>query len=217
MKASTPLGLLILLTWVSAHAQVSILPAQHFGYVMSQQSSTLMVLDTSTNDIITKVTHPDMVKPTWGRFHPSKKRIYTGGTEKVTIWDTTDIANPVYLKTVIPAVGSVGEYRGVAIYKGSTTAIDGDVWMANIQDGKVYVYQAADLAGATPTPVKVFDTPNDGVRFPHIIQVCPGSNEVWVTNRPAHPQRIHHALQWRCEDRPHGTNRDTGNNVHRAR
>jgi hypothetical protein len=95
MKASTPLGLLILLTCVSAHAQVSILPAQHFGYVMSQQSSTLMVLDTSTNDIIKKVTHPNMVEPAWGRFHPSKKRFYTGGTGKVTMWDTTDVAHPV--------------------------------------------------------------------------------------------------------------------------
>ena len=56
--------------------------------------------------------------------------------------------------------------------------------MANIQDGKVYVYQAADLESATPTPVKVFDTPTDGVRFPHMIHVRPGSHEVWVTNRP---------------------------------
>jgi hypothetical protein len=97
MKASTPLGLLILLTCVSAHAQVSILPAQYFGYVMSQQSSTLMVLDTSTNEIITKVTHPDMVKPAWGRFHPSKKRFYAGGTGKVTIWDTRPTAPTLFI------------------------------------------------------------------------------------------------------------------------
>ena len=74
MKASTPLGLLTLLTCVSAHAQVGSLPAPPFGYVMSQQSSTLLVVDTSTNDIITKVTHPDMIKPAWGRFHPSQQR-----------------------------------------------------------------------------------------------------------------------------------------------
>jgi hypothetical protein len=36
MKASIPLGLLILLTSVNAHAQVSSLPAERFGYVMSQ-------------------------------------------------------------------------------------------------------------------------------------------------------------------------------------
>jgi hypothetical protein len=45
MNASTPLGLLILLTCVSVHAQVGSLPSPPFGYVMSQQSSTLLVGD----------------------------------------------------------------------------------------------------------------------------------------------------------------------------
>lgn len=160
------------------------LPGRYYGYVMSQQSSTLMVLDTRTNAIIKKVTHADMVKPAWGRFHPSTKRYYAGGTGKVTIWDTTNLADPVYLKTVIPSVGSVGEYRGFLIYKGSTTAIDGDVWITNIQDSKVYVYRAADLEGATPAPVKVLGS-TDGVGGPHYMQVRPGTNEVWLTNRTA--------------------------------
>jgi DNA-binding beta-propeller fold protein YncE len=159
-------------------------PAQYFGYVMSQQSSTLLVLDTSRNEVIKKVTHPDMVKPASGRFHPTKRRYYAGGTGKVTIWDTTDLANPVYLKTLIPAAESVGEYRGFLIYQGSTTAIDGEVWMTNIQDSRVYVYRAADLEGGTPTPVKVFDS-TDGVSGPHYIESRPGTNEVWLTNRTA--------------------------------
>jgi hypothetical protein len=66
MKASTPLGLLILLISVSANAQVSSLSAQHFGYVMSQQSSMLMVLDTRTNEIVKKVKHADMVRAAGG-------------------------------------------------------------------------------------------------------------------------------------------------------
>jgi YVTN family beta-propeller protein len=184
MKASMPLGLLVLLTCVSAHAQVSSLPAEHFGYVMSQQSNTLVVLDTSTNEIVKKVKHADMVKPAGGRFHPSLKRYYAGGTGKVTVWDTTDIANPVYLKTIIPAPGSTGEYRGFLIYQGTTTALDGNVWMANIQDSKVYVYRAADLEGAHPTPVKVFDATTDGISVPHFMMSRPGTHEVWLTNRP---------------------------------
>jgi DNA-binding beta-propeller fold protein YncE len=186
VKAAMPLGLLILCTCVSAHAQVTSLPAQHFGYVMAQQSSTLLVLDARTNDIVKKVKHADMVRPAGGRFHPSLKRYYAGGTGKVTIWDTTDVANPVYLKTIIPASGSTGEYRGFLIYQGSTTAIDGHVWMANIQDSKVYVYRAADLEGATPTPVKVFDAPTDGISAPHFLMRRPGTQEVWLTNRPVH-------------------------------
>src|SRR2546430_3232294 len=184
MKASTPLGLLILLTCVSAHAQVSSLPAQHFGYVMSQQSNTLIVLDTSTNEIVKKIKHADMVKPAGGRFHPSLKRYYAGGTGKVTMWDTTNVANPVYLKTIIPAPGSTGEYRGFLIYQGSTTALDGNIWMANIQDSKVYVYRVADLEGANPTPVKVFDATTDEISVPHFMMHRPGTTEVWLTNRP---------------------------------
>jgi DNA-binding beta-propeller fold protein YncE len=184
MKVSIPLGLLILLTWVSAQAQVSSLPAQQFGYVMAQGSNTILVIDTSTNEIVNKLKHADMVKPAGGRFHPSLKRYYAGGTGKVTIWDTTDVANPVYLKTIIPATGSTGEYRGFLIYQGSATAIDGHVWMANIQDSKVYVYRAADLEGANPTPVKVFDASTDGISAPHFMMHRPGTKEVWLTNRP---------------------------------
>jgi DNA-binding beta-propeller fold protein YncE len=183
MKAAMPLGLLILFTCVSAHAQVSGLPAQQFGYVMAQGSSTILVIDTSTNEIVNKLTHADMVRPAGGRFHPSLKRYYAGGTGKVTMWDTTDIAHPVYLKTVIPAPGSTGEYRGFLIYQGSPTAIDGHVWMANIQDSKVYVYRTADLEAADPTPVKVF-TATDGISAPHFLMGRPGTQEVWLTNRP---------------------------------
>jgi DNA-binding beta-propeller fold protein YncE len=165
-------------------APTGTLPAQYFGYVMSQVSSTILVVDTSTNEIVNKLKHADMVKPAGGRFHPSLKRYYAGGTGKVTIWDTTDVANPVYLKTVIPAPGSTGEYRGFLIYRGSTTALDGNVWMANIQDSKVYVYRAADLEGTNPTPVKVFDATTDGISFPHFMMGRPGTHEVWLTNRP---------------------------------
>ena len=185
-NAATALGLLILMTWGSAQAQVSSLPAPPFGYVMAQQSSTLLVVDTRTNDIVTKVKHPDLVRPAGGRFHPSLKRYYAGGVGKVTIWDTTDVARPVYLKTVIPAPGSTGEYRGFLVYQGSPTAIDGQVWMANIQDSKVYVYRAADLEGADPTPVKVFAA-TDGISAPHFLMRRPGTQEVWLTNRPTMP------------------------------
>jgi DNA-binding beta-propeller fold protein YncE len=184
MKVSIPLGLLILFTWVSAPAQVRGLAAQQFGYVMAQGSSTILVIDTSSNEIVNKLKHPDLVRPAGGRFHPNLKRYYAGGTGKVTMWDTTDVAHPVSLKTIIPAPGSTGEYRGFLIYQGSPTAIDGHVWMANIQDSKVYVYRAADLEGATPAPVKDFDALTDGINFPHFLMHRPGTQEVWLTNRP---------------------------------
>jgi DNA-binding beta-propeller fold protein YncE len=151
---------------------------------MSQQSNMLLVVDTSTNQIIKRVKHADMVRPAGGRFHPSLKRYYAGGSGKVTMWDTTDVGNPVYLKTITPTAGSTGEYRGFLIYQGSTTAIDGNVWMANIQDSKVYVYQAADLEGANPMPVKVFDANTDAISAPHFLMHRPGTHQVWLTNRP---------------------------------
>jgi DNA-binding beta-propeller fold protein YncE len=184
MKISTSLGLLVFLSCVTALAQDSSLPGPHFGYIMSQQSSTLLVLDTRTNDIVKKVKHADMVRPAGGRFHPSLKRYYAGGTGKVTVWDTTDVANPVYLKTVMPAPGSTGEYRGFLIFQGSMAAVDGNVWMANIQDSKVYVYRAADLESSNPMPLKVFDAGADGISFPHFMMRRPGTDEVWLTNRP---------------------------------
>jgi YVTN family beta-propeller protein len=158
---------------------------RHYGYVMSQVSSAIVVIDTSTNEVVRRVKHADMVKPAGGRFHPSLKRYYAGGSGKITIWDTTDLSHPTYLRTVIPAAGSTGEYRGFLIHRGSRTAIDGTVWMASIQDSKVYVYRAADLeSAATPTPEKVFDAAGAGISVPHFMMSRPGTSEIWLTNRP---------------------------------
>ena len=117
-----------------------------------------------------------------GADHPNGKRFYASGVGKVTVWDTTDLANPVHLTTITPSPGSTGEYRGVHVYKGSATATDGDVYWSNIQDGKVYVYRAADLEGAHPMPVKVFEA-RDGIVGPHYFLTRPNTSEVWLTLR----------------------------------
>src|SRR4029453_6134498 len=157
----------------------------HYGYVMSQVSSAIVVIDTGTNEVVRRGKHADMVKPAGGGFPPSLKRDSPRGSGKIPIWDTTDLSHPTYLKTVIPAAGSTGEYRGFLIHRGSRTAIDGTVWMASIQDSKVYVYRAADLeSAATPTPVKVFDTAGAGISVPHFMMSRPGTSEIWLTNRP---------------------------------
>lgn len=160
-------------------------PTQFYGYAMSAQANTILVIDTSSNTIVRRVKHPDLVRAANGKFHPNKKRFYASGVGKVTVWDTTDLANPVYLKTITPSPGSTGEYRGVHVYKGSAPATDGDVYWGNIQDGKVYVYRAADLEGARPMPVKVFDTATDGIVGPHYFLTRPNTNEVWLTLRTA--------------------------------
>ena len=142
-------ALIIVLVAVGASAALGAsTPARFHGYAMSAQASMILVLDTSTNAIVKRVKHPDLVRPANGKFHPNQKRFYASGVGKVTVWDTTDLANPVHLKTIIPSPGSTGEYRGVHVYKGSATATDGDMYWGNVHDGKVYVYRAADLEGA---------------------------------------------------------------------
>jgi len=118
-------------------ARASATPTQFYGYIMSAAANTMLVIDTSTNTIVTRAKHPDLVRPANGKFHPNQKRFYASGVGKVTVWDTTDLAKPVYLKTITPSPGSTGEYRGVHVYKGSMTTTDGDVYWGNIQDGKV--------------------------------------------------------------------------------
>src|SRR5262245_65026383 len=84
-------------------------PEQSYGYIMSAQAHTILVIDTTTNSIVKRVKHPDLVQPANGKFHPNGKRFYASGRGKVTVWDTTDQANPAYLKTVVPLAGSTGE------------------------------------------------------------------------------------------------------------
>jgi DNA-binding beta-propeller fold protein YncE len=159
-------------------------PARFYAYVTVQDSNKILVIDTSTNVVVKRLAHPDLVQPANGKFHPSKKRFYAGGVGKITVWDTTDLANAVYLKTLTPQAGSTGEYRGVVVYKGSTTAIDGDAYFSNVADAKVYIYRAADIEGSNPIPVKAFDSTAGLVR-PHYFAVRPNSNEVWIGNRPS--------------------------------
>ena len=109
---------------------------QFYGYVMSAQANAMLVIDTSTNTIVRRVRHPDLVQPANGKFHPNGRRFYASGRGKVTVWDTSDPARPIHLKTITPSPESTGEYRGVHVYKGSTTATDGDVYWGNIQDGE---------------------------------------------------------------------------------
>ena len=156
-----------------------------YGYVMSAQANAMLVIDASTHAIVARVKHPDLVQPANGKFHPNGKRFYASGRGKVTVWDTTDPANPVHFKTITPSVGSTGEYRGVHVYKGSTRETDGDVYWGNIQDAKVYVYRAADIEGGVATPVKVFDRATDGIVGPHYFLTRPNTSEVWLTLRTA--------------------------------
>lgn len=156
-----------------------------YGYVMSAQANAMLVIDASTHTIVKKVKHPDLVRPANGKFHPNGKRFYASGRGKVTVWDTTDPTNPVHLKTITPSPGSTGEYRGVHVYKGSTTGTDGDVYWADIQDAKVYIYRAADIEGGAATPVKVFDQATDGIVGPHYFLTRPNTKEVWLTLRTA--------------------------------
>jgi DNA-binding beta-propeller fold protein YncE len=95
------------------------------------------------------------------------------------------------LKTIVPSPGSTGEYRGVHVYNGSVGSTDGDVYWGSIQDGKVYVYRAADIEGANAMPVKVFDTATDGIVGPHYFMTRPNTNEVWLTLRtPTTPGKL---------------------------
>lgn len=177
-------ALIIVLAAVGASAALGApAPARFYGYAMSAQASMILVLDTSTNAIVKRVTHPDLVRPANGKFHPNQKRFYASGVGKVTVWDTTDLANPVHVKTIVPSPGSTGEYRGVHVYKGSATTTDGDVYWGNVHDGTVYVYRAVDLEGDSPRPVKVFDTASDGIVGPHYFLGRPNTNEIWLTLR----------------------------------
>ena len=161
-------------------------PKQYFAYTTGTLANTLIVIDSSTYKIVNKVKHADMVHPANGIFHPNRKRFYAGGVGKITVWNTTDMANPVYLKTVTPAAGSTGEYRGLIIYKGTPNAHDGDLWLSNVHDATVYVYRVADIEGASPAPVATFDKARyPFLNRPHYLGLRPGSSEIWMGNRPA--------------------------------
>jgi|SRR6478736_429667 len=154
------------------------------AYALSEYDNAINVIDTISNNVVFNVTVPGSVnRPHRGWVHPSQKRLYVSNKAggKLLAFDISD--PKVAPKLVNEVTLGVADLHNVQITGASTNAVDGTVWVSyagNSSDPSfVGAYNAADLTPIT----KVFT----GITSAHGMLMRPGTNELWVTNRPSTP------------------------------
>jgi DNA-binding beta-propeller fold protein YncE len=154
------------------------------AYVLSEYDNAINVVDTGTNAVIFTVTVPGSLnRPHRGWVHPSQKRLYVSNKAGGKLL-AFDISDPRVAPTVVNEVTlGVADLHNVQITGATNRAVDGTVWVSyagNTTDPSfVGAYRASDLTLIT----KVFT----GMTSAHGMLMRPGTDELWVTNRPSMP------------------------------
>ena len=184
MKVSIPVGLLILLTWVGAQAQVSSLPAPQVGYVMAQGSSTILVVDTRTNDHRpqAQARRPGQAR---GRAVPPEPQALLRRRHG----EGHDLGHDGRRPSGVPEDRHprARQYRRIS----GLPHLSGEHRRrSTARSGWRTFRTARSTSIARPTsraPIPRRSTslqPSDGVSAPHFLMHRPGTQEVWLTNRP---------------------------------
>lgn len=154
------------------------------AYVLSEYDNAINVVDTGTNAVIFTVTVPgSMNRPHRGWVHPSQKRLYVSNKSGGKLL-AFDISDPRVAPQLVNEVTlGVADLHNVQITGATTHSVDGTVWVSyagNSTDPSfVGAYKASDLTLVT----KVFT----GITMAHGMLMRPGTDELWVTNRPSTP------------------------------
>jgi YVTN family beta-propeller protein len=154
------------------------------AYAFSEYDNAVNVIDTGTNNVIFTVTVPGSLnRPHRGWVHPSQQRLYVSNKAGGKLL-AFDISDPHVAPQLVNEVTvGVADLHNVQITGASTGAVDGIVWVSyagNSSDPSfVGAYKASDLTLIT----KVFT----GMTSAHGMLMRPGTNELWVTNRPPTP------------------------------
>ena len=143
------------------------------GLVINENGNAISAIDPATRSVIGMLdTGGVLNKPHLAYYDPATKRLYVAN--KAGNFAVYDLANPLAPKLVANVKpGGDGEMHWVAMGGGL-------VWVAHEGDSTLYGYDPADL-----TTPKVKFGKDQGLNATHGAAVRPGTDEIWVTNRPA--------------------------------
>ena len=154
-------------TPVAAQASPSVV-----GLVLNEDGNTITVVDPQTLRVMA-VHRFDRVldRPHLAAFDPASHRLYVGNKgSTLAVFDFSDVMAPRLVANLKP--GGNGEIHWIALANGL-------VWLAHEGDSAVYAYEQAALTEPAFTAGRA-----EGFNTTHGAALRPGTDELWVTNRP---------------------------------
>jgi len=158
-----------LVAFAATSAEEAPLPV---GVVLNEDGNALAIIDPADGSILSA---PDvgaaLDRPHLAAFDQASRRLYVGNKgANLAVFDLSDPLAPSLVANVKP--GGAGEIHSVVLAAGL-------VWLAHEGDGAVYAYDPTHL----DTPVVTLG-PDEGFDATHGLTLRPGTDELWVTNRP---------------------------------
>jgi YVTN family beta-propeller protein len=157
-----------------AFAATSAQPAKvtAVGVVLDEGGDSLAIIDPDDGRVL---AIPDvggsLHQPHLAVFDAESRRLYVGNKgANLAVFDLTDPLDPTLLANTKP--GGDGEIHSVALAAGL-------VWLAHEGDSAIYAYDPANLDAPAVTLGA-----EQGFDAPHGLTLRPGTDELWVTNRP---------------------------------
>jgi YVTN family beta-propeller protein len=141
--------------------------------VINENGNSIIAIDPATRTVIGMLdTGGVLNKPHLAYYDSATRRLYVANKAgNFSVYDLTKPLEPKLLANVKP--GGDGEMHWVV-------KAGGLVWVAHEGDSTLYGYDPADLS----TP-KVKFGKDQGLSSTHGAAVRPGTDEIWITNRPA--------------------------------
>ncbi len=154
-------------TSVAAQASRSVV-----GLVLNEDGNTITVVDPQTLRVMAVHRFDGVLdRPHLAAFDPASHRLYVGNKgSTLAVFDLSDVMAPRLVANLKP--GGNGEIHWIALANGL-------VWLAHEGDSAVYAYEQAALTEPAFTAGRA-----EGFNTTHGAALRPGTDELWVTNRP---------------------------------
>lgn len=142
--------------------------------IINENGNSIVAMDPATHEIIGMLdTGGVLSRPHLGAYDAANHRLYVGNKgSNFAVYDVQ--LNPLALKLVANVKpGGDGEIHWVVVSNGL-------VWLAHQGDSTLYAYDPADFSAP-----KLKFGKEQGFDTTHGAAMRPGTDELWVTNRPA--------------------------------
>jgi YVTN family beta-propeller protein len=143
------------------------------GLVINENGNSIIAIDPETRTVIGMLdTGGVLNRPHLAYYDPEKRHLFVANKAgNFSVYHLAKPFEPKLLANVKP--GGDGEMHWVVMAGGL-------VWVAHEGDSTLYGYDPKDLSA----PAVKFDKAQ-GLNSTHGAAVRPGTNEIWITNRPA--------------------------------
>jgi DNA-binding beta-propeller fold protein YncE len=165
-------GVLLICAALAGPTSAAQTAAPATGLIINEDGSSIVAFGPGGTSVLGMLdTRGVLNKPHLGAFDPASHRLYVGAKgSHLAVFDLSDLSRPQLVADLKP--GGDGEIHWVVLAGGL-------VWLAHLGDSAVYAYDPANLTKPVVSLGK-----DKGFDTTHGAALRPGTDELWITNRP---------------------------------